>query len=262
MSIVDLDHLAHIGCQAAWEAGSFLKSQLGRHGRIHYKGPTSLVTKVDRRSEDLIYAIIHQAFPEHAFLGEERIRKEQPSPFRWFVDPLDGTTNYIHGMPLFSVSIALEHEGVLILGIVYDPMREEMFLGKLGGGSSLNGRPMRVSRVRRLQASLLSTGFPERFRHNPKPFLRRFEAFQKQTHAVRRLGSAALNLAYVAAGWLDGFWEEDIHPWDLAAGMVLIQEAGGETTDFTGAAMHPFSKQMVASNGRIHRQMLTVLGQT
>ena len=247
--------------QAARAAGTLLRRYAGRPRRVDHKGSfIDLVTEVDRAAERLIYDRIHRRFPAHGFLGEEQTRADGArSGVRWIVDPIDGTTNFVHGVPIFAVSIGVERHGRLVAGVVYDPMRREAFTALAGRGAWLNGRPMHVSRARRLEDALLSTGFSPRFRRDPAPFLARFVDFQCVSHAVRRNGSTAISLAYVAAGRLDGFWESDVHPWDSAAGLLLVREAGGRVTDYHGRPATADTSDLVASNGRLHRRMLTVV---
>ena len=247
--------------EAAQAAGVLLRRHAGRPRQVRHKGQfIDLVTEVDRASEQLIHRHIRRRFPDHAFLGEEHTQDEsRHAPYRWIVDPIDGTTNFVHGVPIFAVSIGVEERGRLVAGIVYDPMRREAFTAVAGGGARLNGRPMRVSRVRRLQDALLGTGFSPRFRQDPAPFLARFVDFQCVSHAVRRTGSAATSLAYVAAGRLDGFWESDVHPWDIAAGLLLVREAGGRVTDYRGRPATADTPHILASNGTLQRPMLRIV---
>jgi len=260
----DLQHLANVAREAAWEAGNYLKPYAGRAGKLRTKSaPTDLVTKIDRATEELIASVVRRSFPDHAFLGEEQTQEADASAeTRWLVDPIDGTTNFVHGLPWFAVSIAVERRSELVVGVVYDPLREEMFQAVRGGGAVLNGRPIRVSRTKRLAEALLNTGFPHTFRQHPKPLLRRFEAFQSITHAVRRMGSTALSLAGIAAGRIDGFWEEGTHPWDIAAGLLLVREAGGRATDWAGHPATVWNKRPLVSNGRLHAQMVAILKRT
>ena len=196
--------------------------------------------------------------------GRSESRNDGPgqSPYRWIVDPLDGTMNFVHGLPLFGVSIGLEARGTLVAGVIYDPMRNELFTATAGGGAFLNGRRMRVSSTRRLAQSLLSTGFSSAFRASSRAYLRWFRTFEASSHAVRRIGSTALCLAYVAAGRLDGFYEQDLWPWDIAAGILLVREAGGRVSNFHGRPVTLEEGRLVASNRRIHGEMLRVLRRT
>jgi len=204
---------------------------------------------------------LRSAFPDHSILAEEGTRVEGRAPYRWLIDPLDGTTNYAHGFPFFCVAIALDREGLPVLGVAYDPSREELFVAERGRGASLNGDPIRVSRAPSLNDSLLATGFPYDIRENPHNNLAEYAAFSLRCRGVRRLGSAVLDLCYVAAGRLDGFWELRLGPWDVAAGALMVEEAGGRITDLEGGPFSIDQQQIVASNGRIHREMIELLGQ-
>jgi len=246
--------------RAAMSVGPLLRRWAGRPLQIATKrSPIDLVTEVDRRVERLIFQRLHRPYPSYGFLGEELGHRQREAPYHWCVDPIDGTTNFVHGVPMFCVSIALIERGQVLLGVIYDPTREEVFTTIQGAGSWLNGRRIRVSRVRHLRDALFSTGFPPEFRRAPMKFLRPFRALQLTTHAVRRMGSAALNLAYVACGRLDGVWEERIWSWDVAAAMLLIREAGGCVTTFRGRAFQLSDTHILATNGLLHRASLAVL---
>lgn len=260
MSNASLQRYARIASRAAREAGALLAASAGRPSSVTTKrSAKDLVTEVDRASERLIHRILHHAFPAFGFLGEEHGQRREASSHRWIVDPLDGTINFVHGTPFFGVSIGLEHQGAIVAGVIYDPMRQQLFTATRGRGAFLNGRRLRVSRHRSLGDSLLSTGFSSKFRTHPQPYLRWFQILEARSHAVRRLGSTALCLAYVAAGWLDGFYERDLWPWDLAAGLLLVEEAGGRVSDFKGKPVTLTEGRVVASNGRIHEAMLQAL---
>jgi len=248
-----------VAVTAARKAGLLLKSKLGQARKIEYKGAVNLVTEMDLLAEKIIVSEIRQRFPNHSLLAEERITKQEDSPYRWIIDPLDGTTNYAHGYPVFCVSVALEEKGELILGVVYDPMRNELFLAEKGKGAHLNGRKIHVSATPNLAQSLLATGFPYDLRESPANNFDHFRNFALRVHAVRRAGSAALDLCYVAAGRFDGFWEMRLGPWDLAAGSLLVREAGGKMTDFLGEDIRLDAEHVLASNGKIHGEMITVL---
>jgi myo-inositol-1(or 4)-monophosphatase len=243
----------------AQRAGFLLKSQLERAHQIKRKRPIDLITEMDLRSQRLIVSAIRQSFPSHSILAEENEVFWSESPYRWIIDPLDGTTNYAHRLPIFCVSIALEMDGQIIVGVVYDPCRGELFWAEKGRGAFLNRKRIRVSRTPALSESLLTTGFSYDVRENPVNNLDHFWNFSLRTHAVRRLGSAALDLCYVAAGRFDGYWEMNLRPWDFAAGLLLVEEAGGKVTDFRGRAIHLEGKQVLATNGHIHRAMMNVL---
>jgi myo-inositol-1(or 4)-monophosphatase len=246
--------------RAALDAGALLVRHVGRPRRVQTKrSAIDLVTELDTACELLIYHQLHRAFPDHGFYGEEHPALRSAAPSRWIVDPIDGTNNFVHGFPFFGISIGLEHHGAIVVGVIYDPMRRELFTAVRNGGAHCNGRRIRVSTTRRLAQSLLATGFSSRFRTRREPYRRWFEAFQCQSHGVRRMGSTVLCLAAVAAGRLEGFYERDLWPWDMAAGVLLVQEAGGQSTDLLGGPVDLMRGQLVASNGHIHAQMLRVI---
>ncbi len=245
--------------KAAQEAGKVLKDNLGKVQEIEYKAKNSLVTEVDNLSEGLIIEIIKSSFPSHGILAEESGRDKRISSHVWIIDPLDGTTNYAHTYPVFSVSIALEVEGVIRLGVVYDPMREELFSAELGKGAYMNGKVIRVSQTRAVEESLLCTGFTHENEWMVDENLRHFENFIRRSRAVRRDGSAALDLCYVACGRYDGFWELGLHPWDTAAGFLILKEAGGLVTDFSGNGFSIHDEEILATNGLIHDEMIGVI---
>ena len=260
MSALPLRAYARAATLAARQAGALLATSAGRPSSVTTKrSPNDLVTEIDRASERLIHRILHQAFPSFGFLGEEHGPRREASPYRWVVDPLDGTINFVHGMPFFGVSIGLEHEGTMLVGVIYDPLRRHLFVGSRGHGAFLNGRRLRVSRSRTLGGSLLATGFSSQFRSHPQPYLGWFQALESRSHAVRRLGSTALCLAYVAAGWLDGFYERDLWPWDIAAGLLLVEEAGGRVSNLEGNPVTLAEGRVLASNGWIHCEMLRII---
>jgi myo-inositol-1(or 4)-monophosphatase len=244
---------------AALEAGNYLVRQFGKRQAVGYKGAINLVTTADRQAERRIVRRIKKVFPDHSIFAEESAQRETSSEFRWIIDPLDGTTNYAHGFPVFCVAIGLEREGVPVLGVAYDPSREELFVAERGQGASLNGNPIHVSHSASLNESLLATGFPYDIRVNPDNNLAEYAAFSLRCRGVRRLGSAVLDMCYVAAGRLDGFWELRLGPWDLAAGAIMVEEAGGRITDLGGGPFTLDKGQIVASNGRIHDEMVGVL---
>jgi len=260
MSRQSLPKYLEVAAQAAHKAGTFLVARMGKPKTIETKrSAIDLVTEIDRASERLIHDAIQRRFPDHGFQGEERIRTNPDAPYRWIVDPLDGTTNFVHGVPLFAVSIALTYQDTLVVGVVHDPTRDETFTAIKGSGARLNGRPIHVSKTRQLAKSLLSTGFSPTFHHNPEPYLRWFTAFQFRCHAVRRIGCTSLSLAYVACGRKEGFYEQDLMPWDIAAGLLLVQEAKGRVTDFQGRPVRLEEGRVVASNRKIHDEMLACL---
>lgn len=245
--------------EAAKKAGALLKDNLGRAIKIEFKGEVNIVTEMDRRSEALIMDAIKKAFPDHGILTEESAEQRSSTGYRWIIDPLDGTTNYSHGFPFFCVSIAFEENGVVKLGAVYDPMLDELFLAEDGKGATVNGKPIRVSKIEKLDKSLLATGFPYDLRYSKDNNLDYFTDFTLKAQAIRRAGSAALDLCYVACGRFDGFWEMKLYPWDTAAASLIVKEAGGALSDFKGGPFSIYEKQCLASNGLIHREMLDVL---
>ena len=251
--------------QTAREAGHILIEKLGR-AIVSHKGSINLVTEADLASEKLIIERIRSHYPKHAILAEESGASGGvgasygKSEWRWIIDPLDGTTNYAHGYPCFCVSIGIERAGRMEIGVVYDPTRDEMFAAERGQGATLNARPIRVSAIEDLNQAMLCTGFPYDVRERPR-FARHFANFTMKAQAVRRDGSAALDLAYVACGRFDGFWEDGLHPWDVAAGELLIEEAGGCVTDFDDAPVDTYAPKVVSSNGLIHQAMLRVLNE-
>ena len=245
---------------AALEAGRMLRSGLDAGRQVSYKGVVDLVTNFDQQAQELIFGRLAAAFPSHGFLAEEGLSRGEQGEFRWVFDPLDGTTNFAHRFPVFTVSIALEYQGRVILGVVYDPTRDEMFEAMEGEGAFLNGRRVRVSAVDDLNRSLLATGFPYDLRESPVNNIAHFNRFLKRAQAVRRCGSAAMDLCYVACGRFDGFWELKLKPWDHAAGSLIVREAGGRVSDFQGNEFKIASQESLASNGLIHEAMMSVLG--
>jgi myo-inositol-1(or 4)-monophosphatase len=252
--------------EIAREAGARLREFLAQGVETEYKGDVDLVTVADRTVEKLIRERLGEAFPEHGIYGEEGTRERMDGAFRWYVDPLDGTTNFAHGFPQFCVSLGLEQrtaamapgqDGTLVAAVIYDPMRDELFTAERGQGARLNGRPMRVSKIPELAEALLSTGFPSRKRH-ASPNVHFYQEFTLRSHGVRRAGSAALDLAYVAAGRLEAFWEFNLNPWDTAAGILLVEEAGGTVTDFAGSPFKLDSREILASNGLIQAELVAL----
>ena len=245
----------------AREAGGLLAEKLTRHNPVYYKGTIDLVTEADKMSEELILAKISRRYPEHGILSEESAVKNEQANMRWIIDPLDGTTNYAHGFPFFCVSIALAKEGVVDLGVIYDPIRDDLFTASRAGGAYLNGKKLHVSSVSDLSRSLLATGFPYDIRVSPDNNLNFFNAMATKAQAIRRAGAAALDLAYLAAGRFDGFWELKLKPWDTAAGCLMVMEAGGVICDMAGKMWTLNSPGLVADNGLIHDQMMEVIRQ-
>ncbi|HVF66778.1 MAG TPA: inositol monophosphatase family protein [Pyrinomonadaceae bacterium] len=257
-------NLLNFAIQTAKEAGKILADKFGRALQVSNKGDIDLVTEADIAAERLIVERIRSYHPRHAILTEESgdvvSLGDAGSDYKWVIDPLDGTTNYAHGYPVFCVSIALEHEGRVVLGVVYDPTRDELFAAERGQGATLNGRSLRVSETDELNGALLCTGFPYDVRDRGD-FARHFRNFIMRAQSVRRDGAAALDLAYVAAGRFDAFYEEGLRPWDVAAGVLLVEEAGGRVTHYDGSPFRIYTPPIVASNGLVHEAMLEVLRQ-
>ncbi|MFQ5354803.1 MAG: inositol monophosphatase family protein, partial [Thermodesulfobacteriota bacterium] len=212
--------------EMALEAGALLKARLGHAGRVDFKGEVNIVTEMDRKSEDLIVGRITRDFPGHGIIAEESDERKTTGKYRWIIDPLDGTTNYAHGFPVFCVSIAFESEGQVVFGVVYNPMLGELFIAEKGGGATLNGERIKVSETATLEQSLLATGFPYDLRTSKENNFDLFRDFSVKAQAIRRAGSAALDLAYVACGRYDGFWEMKLSAWDTAAAALMVEEAG------------------------------------
>ena len=246
--------------EAAEAAGSLIRQNWLKAKEIHYKSSINLVTEVDRQAEERIVQILQKHFPDHSILAEEQTTiAGSQSEYRWIVDPLDGTTNFAHSYPHFSVSIALERGGEVILSLVYDPLREERFRAIRGQGASLNGEAIQTSKVAELDKALLATGFPYDRRERADLYLAFFKAFMVRCQGTRRNGSAALDLCYLACGRVDGFWEFKLHPWDTAAGSLIVQEAGGMLSDFSGNPFSISGEETLASNGLIHKEMVSVV---
>ncbi len=255
-----MDTYVAVAEQAARPAGRILRENIGGARQITYKGDINLVTEMDTRSERAVVEVLRTAFPDHGILAEEETRIDHKSGHTWIIDPLDGTTNYAHGYPCFSVSIALEHAGGIIAGVVYDPMRDELFSARKGQGAFLNGKKIAVSGADTLLKSLLSTGFPYDRKESEKNNMDYFHRLLMASQEVRRDGSAALDLCSVAAGRFDGFWELKLKPWDVAAGSLIVLEAGGMVTDLASGPFDLHGDEILASNGKIHAQMVEELG--
>lgn len=244
----------------AREAGEVLRSGFGKNFEIEYKtNVANLVTEFDKKSEKAIIDFVKKEFPTHSVLAEESGRHDSSSEYLWVIDPLDGTTNFAHGLPIFSVSIGVQKNGEMICGVVYDVMRDTMYSAEKGSGSFCNGRKLSVSTNDDLHKSVLVTGFPYNVHENPDFAYERFAAFLRVARAVRRLGSAAIDMCYVAEGVFDGFWEVSLNAWDMAAGIILVEEAGGVITDFSGNRTTIFGKQILTSNGSVHKAMIDTL---
>ena len=253
--------MLNFAIDVARDAGGLLMQRLGV-AKVTNKGDIDLVTEADLASEHLIIERIRSYYPQHGILAEESGEAElsggKSSEWKWIIDPLDGTTNYAHSYPCFCVSIALEHAGVLEVGVIYDPVRDEMFAAERGNGATLNDRKITVSSVEELKDAMVCTGFPYNVRERAD-FTRDFANFTMAAQAVRRDGSAALDLAYVACGRFDGFWEDGLSPWDIAAGKILIEEARGRVTNFEDQPLSIYTKRVLASNGLVHQAMMHVL---
>lgn len=252
--------------EIAREGGARLRDFFAQGVETEYKGDVDLVTIADRTVEKLIRGRLSEVFPEHGIYGEEGTRERLEAEYRWYVDPLDGTTNFAHGFPQFCVSMGLEQrpagikpdqDGTLVAAVIYDPLRDELFTAERGRGARLNGRAIHASRIGEIAEALLATGFPSRKRH-ASPNIHFYQEFTLRSHGVRRAGSAALDLAYVASGRLDAFWEFNLNPWDTAAGILLIEEAGGRVTDFAGKPYRLDSREVLASNGLIQDELVSL----
>ncbi|MFA5142959.1 MAG: inositol monophosphatase family protein [Candidatus Omnitrophota bacterium] len=244
--------------EAALKSGRLIRNSVGKIETISYKGRDNIVTDVDKKSERIIINLIRSRFPGHSILSEEIGAIDKGSQYRWIIDPLDGTTNFAHAFPFFCVSIALETEGEISVGVIYDPIRDELFSAEHGQGAYLNKRKIEVSGVKRLSGAFLSTGFSYGRRRKDKN-VGNFRKFLLKAMAIRRAGSAALDLSYVACGRFDGFWERDLHAWDSAAGFLIVKEAKGMVTKFDGSVYSPYDQDILATNGKIHPQMVSVL---
>jgi myo-inositol-1(or 4)-monophosphatase len=264
MSAADALTFAEPASRIALEAGALLRGFFQRGVTTEYKGDVDLVTEADRTSEKLIVERLHAAFPEHGIYGEEGTRSHLESGYRWYIDPLDGTTNFAHGFPVFCVSMGLEkrepslpasEDGELVAAVIYDPLREELFTAEKGRGAYLNGALIHVSRTPVLAEALVATGFPSHKRHK-NPNIHFYQEFTLRSHGVRRAGSAALDLAYTACGRMDAYWEFNLNPWDTAAGALLVTEAGGSMTRFDGGPFPLNSEEILATNGLLQDEML------
>lgn len=251
---------ASVAVEAAMAAGKIQRQRSGHVGEIRYKGQIDPVTEIDTLCEQEIVRRIKESFPDHDILAEESGDLiKSGSKNKWIIDPLDGTVNYAHGYPCYCVSIALEHEGRVVLGVVYNPVLDELFAAEKNKGATLNGKPIAVSPIAGLRESLLVTGFAYDVGHSPDNNLNHFGNFIKQCQAVRRPGSAALDLVYTAMGRFEGFWELKLHAWDMAAGQLIVEEAGGTVSRFDGGPLDIYGNEILASNGRVHQAMIEVL---
>ena len=253
--------MLNFAIETAREAGQILLEKFGRKINVTKKGDINLVTEADLASEKLIIEKIKSYYPKHAILAEEAgdaVLTDGANTWKWIIDPLDGTTNYAHGYPCFCVTIALEHDGKIVIGVTFDPTRNELFAAEKGKGATLNNKPIRVSETGELSESLIVTGFPYDFKQKEN-FVRHLTGFLYHSRGVRRDGSAAIDMAYVACGRFDGFWEEGLNPWDVAAGVLLIEEAGGRVSYYDDSPFSIYAQPICASNGLIHGEMLEVL---
>lgn len=255
----DIGRAMAVAETAAREAGAIQKEFAIKGFRVERKGEIDLVTEADIACEEAIVKTIRASFPDHAILAEEKGASSGNSKYQWVIDPLDGTTNFAHGFPIYNASVALTLEGVIVVGAVYDPSRDEMYTAAKGGGAFLNGAPIRVSSVTNLIDGLLATGFPYEIKTTHRNNLKQFGDFAMRAQAIRRAGAAALDLCYVACGRFDGFWEFHLKPWDIAAGALCVMEAGGVITMSDGASLDIYRSDIVASNGHLHPAMLDVL---
>ncbi|MBF0104439.1 MAG: inositol monophosphatase [Deltaproteobacteria bacterium] len=248
-----------VAVSTAKEVGAYQRSQFGHDLKIEFKGTIDIVTEVDKKSEELILKTIRQHYPEHDVLAEEGSGERKDSEYKWIIDPLDGTTNFAHGYPQFAVSIGLEIGGEIIAGVVYDPMRDELFRAFKGEGAYLNDRPIRVSHTEKLEHAMIATGFAYNIRKHIDEHLRYFKDVIMKAQAVRRAGSASLDICHVASGRFDGFWELNLFPWDTAAGVIIAKEAGAKITRFDGAPYTVYEKDILITNAVIHGEMVKTL---
>ena len=256
---MDIEDAKRIGIEAIYSGARVLRNHFGRIAQINQKGAFDLVTEADTESEKQIMETILKAFPDHAILAEESGVNKGTAEYKWLIDPLDGTTNYVHQLPLFTIAIALAVRDKIELGLILNPMDGELYSAIAGKGAELNGKPIKVSSNASVSNSLLVTGFPYDFNEIVEPAMKRFSVFQQASQGVRRLGSAALDLCYVACGRFDGFWEQNLKPWDKAAGAIIATEAGAVITDFSNQPFSINQKEILVSNGKIHQEMLSLL---
>jgi len=252
-------NLLDFAIDTAVASGKLLAEGIGDRLQVEWKGRVNAVTHMDRQSEALIKSAIHKYFPDHGILAEESDLEQSQAEYRWIIDPLDGTSNYLHGFPAYCVSIGLFRGGHPLLGVIYDPERDELFHAEKGKGAFLNGGKIQVSSVEKLDKSILATGFPY---EQSAEYHRNFELFKEfymQSMGIRRMGAAALDLAYVAAGRLDGYWEYVLQPWDMAAGLLIVEEAGGSVSRCDGGEADIYGGNILASNGCLQAQMLKLL---
>jgi myo-inositol-1(or 4)-monophosphatase len=261
LSIKEIDNLTQRAIHAARLGGAILQDFAKKGFSVHSKEQAiNLVTEADLRSEEAIIQSIRNTFPEHQILSEEQGLQDSPQhPIKWIIDPLDGTINFAHGFPMYNVSIGVEYQGACVIGVIYDPTRDELFLGQQGRGATLNGIPIQVSATPKLTEALLVTGFAYDIHTATDNNLKEFCAFTLRARGMRRTGTAAIDLCYIACGRLDGFWELQLNPWDTAAGKVIVEEAGGKITNYAGESYSIYGKTILATNSLIHSEMLRVL---
>ncbi len=259
LSKKQIKELSNFACELALGAGDILKKNFDKKHQVNFKGRIDLVTETDLKSERYIVSLINKKYPDHSILAEEGSGKNESTEFRWIIDPLDGTVNYAHGFPIYCVSIALEYKGKILTGAVYDPERDELFRATKGMGAYLNKKKIHVSEESNLERALLATGFSYTVGTDKKNNLGLFARMVKKAQAVRRPGSAAIDLCWLAAGRIDGFWELYLHPWDTAAALVIVEEAGGKVTGIKGNKYSVFNDDILAANNRLHKAMKKAL---
>ncbi|MEJ2731225.1 MAG: inositol monophosphatase family protein [Deltaproteobacteria bacterium] len=256
---MDIEHAKRVGIEAIYSGARVVRNYFGRISQINQKGVFDLVTEADTESEKQIITTIRKAFPDHAILAEESGPSKGAAEYQWLIDPLDGTTNYVHRLPFFTIAIALSLRDKFVLGLVLNPVDGELFSAIAGKGATLNGKPIRVSSTASVCDSLLVTGFPYDFGEIVEPAMKRFSICQQASQGVRRLGSAALDICYLACGRFDGFWEQNLKPWDKAAGVLIAAEAGAVITNFSNQPFSINQNEILVTNGRIHQEMLDLL---
>ena len=264
LSLIEIDNLTQTAVQAARLGGAILQDYAKKGFSVHSKGQAiNLVTEADLRSEEAIIQTIQTTFPEHQILSEEQGQQGIPQhSIKWIIDPLDGTVNFAHRFPMYNVSIGVEYQGNCVIGVIYDPTRDELFLGQQGRGATLNGTPIHISATPKLAEALLVTGFAYDIHTAADNNLKEFCAFAVRARGMRRTGTAAIDLCYIACGRLDGFWELQLNPWDTAAGKVIVEEAGGTVTNYAGGPYSIYGKTILATNGLIHSEMLEIIKET
>ncbi|MEO1257546.1 MAG: inositol monophosphatase family protein [Bacteroidota bacterium] len=263
MNHTGLEHLTSKGCEIVKEVGKFIKSERGKvsFDQIEEKGLNSLVSYVDKTAEEKLVSQLAALLPESTFLTEEETVEQKTGKFRWIIDPLDGTTNFLHQLPCYAVSVALEIEGSMKVGIVYEPNNDECFYAYAGGGAYLNGHPIKVSTTEKLENALVATGFPYHDYRRETAYFKAFNQFMKNTRGIRRWGAAAVDLAYVACGRFDAFYEYGLNAWDVAAGTLIVKEAGGKVADFNGGKNYLFGKEMIASNQNLFESAKKIISE-